>query len=327
MRWITAPWALLLFLFACDSEPKVDWESFDLQGHRGCRGLMPENSIAGMKKALELGVKTLELDVVITADLQVVLSHEPHLSSQICLDAAGQPIHPEEQYAHTIYSMSLDELGRCDCGSKPNPAFPEQAHFPIAKPTLQEVIQSSDSHARSLGRTPPIYNIETKSTPHGDGRLHPRPDEFVHLVYKVVCEEKIRERCTIQSFDPRTLRSIHQLDPDIRTILLVDGHQDPLLPLEELDFLPYAISPEHTLVDESIISSARSKRVKLIPWTVNDSARACELIGWGVDGLITDYPDRINTAKHSENQPTHPNNIEHNRSDQSKKSRLPSSTQ
>ena len=293
MRAITALWACLLVLCACDPEPEVDWDSFDLQGHRGCRGLMPENSSEGMKMALELGVKTLELDVVITADRQVVLSHEPYLSSQICLDATGHPIHPEEQYAYAIYSMSLQELGRYDCGSKPNPAFPEQAHFPSPKPSLKEVIRSADGHARSLGRTLPIYNIETKSTIHGDGRLHPEPEEFVRLVHEVVCEENIRDRCTVQSFDPRTLRSLHQLDPEIRTILLVDGSQDAVLELNELGYLPYAVSPVHHLVDESTIQWARSKKVKLIPWTVNDTARARELIAWGVDGLITDYPDRI----------------------------------
>lgn len=293
MRSVPTFLVFLSILCACQKQPSVDWDSFDLQGHRGCRGLMPENSIAGMKKALELGVKTLELDVVITEDDQVVLSHEPYLSSQICLDAAGHSIHPEEQYAYNIYSMSLQELSRYDCGSKPNPAFPEQANFPSAKPSLREVIRSADSHARSLGRTLPIYNIETKSTIHGDDRLHPGPGEFIRLVHEVLSQEKIKERCTIQSFDPRTLRSMRRLDPDIRTILLVDENQDAYMALDELGSLPYAVSPEHSLVDESMIQWARSKKVKLIPWTVNEAARARELIELGVDGLITDYPDRI----------------------------------
>ena len=290
MRWLGL---LFLFSISCQPDPVESWSGFDLQGHRGCRGLQPENSIPAMMKALELGVNTLEMDVVITADKQIILSHEPFMSAQICLGEGNHPIHPEEQYDLNIYRMTLDEVQTFDCGSKPHPNFPEQERTKVVKPLLSDVIRAANKEARTLRRTLPLFNIEMKMSPHGDGRFHPAPEEFASLLLDVIREEEIGDRCTVQSFDMRALEALHRQAPRMRTVVLVEASNDPIKRVESLSFAPYALSPEHQLVNPELLEWTTTKGLKLIPWTVNDTGRAKELIEMGVDGLITDYPDRM----------------------------------
>jgi glycerophosphoryl diester phosphodiesterase len=292
MRWLFGLF-FCLSMTACQDSRKPSWEGFDLQGHRGCRGLMPENSVEGMKQALELGVKTLEMDVVVTADRKLILSHEPYISAEICLDPSGNEIHPEEQYELNIFQMNLDEIQSFDCGSKVHPRFPQQKKFPSKKPLLSEVVLKSDAYAIELGRRLPIYNIETKLSPFGDERYHPLPLEFAELLNDEIMKLDIEDRCTVQSFDPRSLIAIHDLNPDIRLVLLFEGTSNYQASINEIPFVPYAFSPDHELLSKEMIDWTQEKGMKVIPWTVNDSERALQLIEWGVDGIITDYPDRV----------------------------------
>ena len=121
-------------------------QEFDIQGHRGCRGLLPENSIVAMKKAVDLGVTTLELDVVISADHQVLLSHEPFLSHEICLDSNGNEIYENNEKSYNLYKMNYDEIRKCDCGSKIHPRFLSQEKVKTYKPLLSEMIDSVENY-------------------------------------------------------------------------------------------------------------------------------------------------------------------------------------
>jgi glycerophosphoryl diester phosphodiesterase len=302
MRGFPAAIFLLFLIFACtgrteknlqeSNEMKVS-DRFDLQGHRGARGLFPENTIPGFIYALDEGVQTLEMDVVITADSQVVLSHEPWFSHEIALLPDGSVIDPNDEKSYSIYQMSYEEVKSFDVGTKPHPRFPEQKKIPVQKPLLREVIEFSEAHAKNTGRPLPYYNIETKCSPEGDSLFHPKPAEFAHLLLDVVKEKGVEGRTVIQSFDVRTLQFVHHANPDIRLALLIENTASPADNLANLGFVPHIYSPDFHLVNEDLVKFCRKKGMELIPWTVNETADMDRMIRLGVDGLITDYPDRF----------------------------------
>lgn len=269
------------------------YAELDVQGHRGCRGSLPENSIAGFLQALEWGVNTLEMDVVISRDLQVVVSHEPTMSHHICLDRLGDEIDQTAQFQFNIYQMDYREIMNYDCGSLTAPGFPDQQPAPGPKPLLKDVIKAVESRTEELGRAPVKYNIETKSRPEFDNIFHPDPARFVELVLTVVNEYDLAARTTIQSFDPRTLKEVKKQAANMSTALLVDNISSPLQNLIELGFEPAIYSPHHRLVTRSLVRYLHEKKIALIPWTVNDPDRMESCIEMGVDGIITDYPERL----------------------------------
>lgn len=271
-------------------------DGFDLQGHRGARGLAPENTLPAFRRALDLGVTTLEMDAVISADRQVVVSHDPWMASAFCSHPDGAPVRPEEEAGLLIYRMPYAEVARYDCGSRGHPAFPRQERQAAIKPLLRDAIRMAESHAARLGRPPVFYNVETKSMPSGDGVLHPEPEAFVALIWEVAEREGVAERFTLQSFDVRTLQTARRMRLPIRLSLLVeDAGQGPAESLRDglgaLGFVPHVYSPHFGLVDEAVVARAHADAMAVVPWTVNDEAAMRRLRDLGVDGLITDYPD------------------------------------
>ena len=269
--------------------------SFDVQGHRGARGLAPENTIPAFRRALDLGVTTLELDTVVAADGEVVVSHDPWMSSLFCALPDGRPVPLGEEEAHLIYAMPYAEVARYDCG-RPHPLFPRQEAQPAAKPLLREVLAFAERHAGERGRPLPFYNVETKSWPEGDGRWHPSPAAFVERLWRVVEAAGVAERLTLQSFDVRTLQEARRRGLPVRYALLVeDEGQGPEAALEgglaRLGFAPDVYSPNAGLVTPAVVRAAHAQGLAVLPWTVNDAEAMRRLQAWGVDGLITDYPD------------------------------------
>lgn len=268
----------------------------DLQGHRGCRGLMPENTIPAMVRALELGVNTLEMDVVITADSQVVLSHEPFFNHEIStMPETGARVTVEEEKGLNIYKMTYAEVKRFDVGTLPHPRFPEQKKMPAVKPLLADVILAVKEWCSAHNRPMPFFNIETKCTPATDGLYHPGPVEFSDLLIGVIKDQGITEKVIIQSFDFRTLKYIKSTYPGIYLAALIEG-DDPhnlLGHIDALGFVPDIYSPAYERVNENLVGQCRELGMRLVPWTVNDPAIANSLKQLGVDAIITDYPDRI----------------------------------
>ena len=264
----------------------------DIQGHRGCRGLMPENTIPAFIKALEIGVTTLEMDVVITKDRQVLVSHEPYLSHKICYGPGGKEITEEDEKLYNLYEMTYEEISRCDCGSKELVGFPEQRKLVVSKPLLTQVIDSVEYYLRTHALPPVYYNIETKSLPDGDNILHPEPTPFVDLLVDVLKEKDILDRTIIQSFDVRTLQYAKEVYPDIRLSLLIVNKDLPEENIEKLGFVPDIYSPYYLLVNEKLVTYAHQQNIEVIPWTVNEPTEIKRILSLGVDGLITDYPDR-----------------------------------
>lgn len=289
------PHTLLLYAVICGIFffSKSYAQVIDVQGHRGCRGLMPENTIPAFLKAIDLGVTTLEMDAVISKDGKVVVSHEPFLSHVICRDPKGREISEEVEKTYNLYEMNYEEISQCDCGSRIHPDYPEQHKFSESKPLLSEVINEVEAYIEKNKLTAVRYNIETKSTPEGDGVYHPEPGEFVDLLMEVIQEGKIAERTTLQSFDVRTLQYAHTQHPDMELALLVGNVKSLKRNLETLGFVPEIYSPYYKLVRKKTVQQAQEKGMRIIPWTVNKPKDIQKMISLGVDGIISDYPDRV----------------------------------
>ncbi|MEL7531512.1 MAG: glycerophosphodiester phosphodiesterase family protein [Bacteroidota bacterium] len=292
--------ASLIFLSCMEpakqsAETEVSSAPLDIQGHRGCRGLLPENTIPAFRKALELGVQTLELDVVITADSLVVVSHEPFFNHEMSLKPDGSEISEEEERSHNLYQMDYATAANYDVGQKPHPRFPEQEKMAVAKPLLSEVIANAEAYAKELGRELPFYNIETKTTPAGDNSFHPEPEPFVDLLIGVIKEGGIAERTYIQSFDVRTLQVMQQKYADIPLVLLVENEESAQANLDKLGFKPTVYSPWFKYVDEELVAFCKAENMLLIPWTLNEEAEIKRALALGVDGIISDFPDRVIT--------------------------------
>lgn len=265
----------------------------DVQGHRGCRGLMPENTIPAMLRAIDLGVTTLEIDVVITSDNRVVLSHEPFMNAEISTRPDGTTFSTKEHKEYNIFRMTLAELQRWDVGMKPHPKFPRQQRIPAVKPLLEDVIDSVEAYVRKKGLKSMRYNIETKCQPATDEIYHPGPQRFAALLMEVVMNKKVSERVTIQSFDFRTLQVIHTSHPNMSLAYLIENTNKLAVEdnITRLGFTPAIYSPAFQLVDQKLLDACRKLGMKIVPWTVNDKENIDRLIAMGVDGLITDYPD------------------------------------
>ena len=266
---------------------------FDIQGHRGCRGLMPENTIPSMYKAIDLGVTTLEMDLVISKDQKVVVSHEPWFESEITTKPDGSFIPARDVMKYNIYEMDYDSIVKYDVGMKPHPRFPKQQKFKAIKPLLADLIDSVENYLARKKLPQVKYNLEIKSLPPGDNRFQPPPPVFVELVMAVIKEKMMEDRMIVQSFDYRPLQYLQEKYPDIVISLLVEDSDERDLEgqLEKLGFTPSVYSPNFSLVDQAMVKQCHEKGMKIIPWTVNDKKEIKKLRKLGVDGIITDYPD------------------------------------
>ncbi|MDQ3279578.1 MAG: glycerophosphodiester phosphodiesterase [Bacteroidota bacterium] len=281
-------------LVSCTAQKKTATfpTGLDKQGHRGSRGLMPENTIPAMRKAIDLGVTTLEMDLGISADKQVVVSHDPYFSENITTTPEGAHLTKAEAATRLLYNMPYDSIKKYDVGLKPHPDFPRQQKLAVYKPLLADLIGDAEAYAKGQGRTV-YYNIEIKSKPENDGKKHPPVEEFVDLAMAVITAKGIKERTTIQSFDPRALQVMHRKYPGVITSLLIESFDKRSLEeqLIQLGYTPEVYSPHHTLVNAVLLEQCHKKNIRVVPWTVNNKEDMQRLIGMKVDGIITDYPD------------------------------------
>jgi glycerophosphoryl diester phosphodiesterase len=264
--------------------------SYDLQGHRGSRGLMPENTIPAMIKALDLGATTLELDLAVTKDGVIILSHEPYMNPVICMTPVGEEI-PSNDRSHNIYQMTFSEVIQYDCGTKFHAGFPQQVKFHASKPKLEDMIDVVEKYAADFGLPKPNYNIEIKSMPEGDGVYHPNPKDFSEMVIALLGKKLSPDRYNIQSFDFRVLQYIHQHHPEITLAMLVENANNPDEQLKTLGFQPAIYSPFFPALTKEKVDKLHQKGMKVVPWTVNNAEQMENLLDMGVDGIITDYPN------------------------------------
>jgi glycerophosphoryl diester phosphodiesterase len=310
-RYLSSPGltTLYLFLFLLSSssikkdslnneDPKRGHihEFFDKQGHRGCRGLMPENTIPAMLKALDVGVTTLEMDISISKDKKVFLSHEPFFNHDITTKPDGGFITEKEERSFNMYQMNYDSIIKHDVGMKPHPRFPQQEKLKTIKPLLADVFDAVKDYMMTRKRPFPYFNIETKTIPDTDNVYHPAPAEFVELLMQVIKEKQVEDQVIIQSFDFRTLQYLHKKYPAVKTSALIGDYDKRTLEeqIKFLGFTPDFYSPAFILVNQELIKKCHQLNIKIIPWTVNDKKKIEEFRNMGVDGIITDYPNLFN---------------------------------
>lgn len=286
--------------------------AFDLEGHRGARGLAPENTLAAFERAMAIGVTTLELDIGLTSDGVPVISHDPYLAHDMARDPSGQWLGTRTPLIRSLSLAELQayDLGRAREGSATARSFPsQQPHDGERVPTLAALFE----RVKALGADQVRFNIETKLNP-GKPNETAAPEEMVKTLLEVIQRTGMAGRVTIQSFDWRTLKLVQQQAPAIPTAYLTmktrnaNNAADPAwtggLLLGDYPSVAHMVkaaggaiwSPNFAALDEASVKSAQAIGLKVIPWTVNDPADMQRLIGWGVDGIISDYPDRLRTA-------------------------------
>jgi glycerophosphoryl diester phosphodiesterase len=257
--------------------------------------LLPENTLPAFLKALELGVDVLELDVVVSADQQVVISHEPWLSAQLGRAPDGTLISPQQELDYNLYRLPYATIRRCVVGEWAHPAFPTQQPHPTYRPLLREMLQAIEAACQRLGRPPVGYSIELKSTPEGDAIFHPLPARFVELVLAEVHAAAVQARTTLLSFDSRILQAARQLAPTQALCLLSETPAPAAQLFQALGFAPDVFGPDFHLLslDAARALSAAYPGLRLVPWTVNQLADFQQVLRWGVAGITTDYPDQL----------------------------------
>lgn len=275
---------------------QTNFTKIGIQGHRGCRGLMPENTIQAFLKALDLGVETLELDVCISKDGQVVVSHEPYMNALFCTTPAGLAIKKSQEKNYNLYHMNYEEIKQFDSGSRGNRLFPKQQLLKTYKPLLSEVFSTCEAYCQKNNLPLVNYNIEIKSEEPEYGISQPvNVADFCDLVYHQIKQCITMDRIIIQSFDFNILRYFHtqnshkyEVSPTLAALVTMEGVQPSF---DKLGFLPAIFSPYYKQLTYGKVKKCHDKGVKVIPWTVNDAFSMMKMKNIGVDGLITDYPD------------------------------------
>lgn len=290
--------ACALILSACMPQKNLHP---DIHGHRGCRGLEPENSMPAFLKATELGCDYLEMDVVLSADGQVVISHEPWMRHDLCVTPDDEAITPENERSYNLYKMTVSEIRRFDCGSLEQPNYPKQDQHDTHKPTLSELVDAVDEHALLSGVAPPSFNIEIKSDPEWYGTFQPAPDVLARAVINAIDSLGIADRCMLQSFDPAVLETVHADRPEIPLAYLVESDAVLDEALSKLTFVPTIYSPHFTAANDALLNAVRQREMELVVWTVNEPADIRRMRDLGVDGIISDYPDRVIQILENEN--------------------------
>lgn len=280
-----------------------------VHGHRGARALRPENTLPAFEYAIAQGVDVLELDLAVTKDNVLVVSHYPSLKAsfpgeRVC---TGPELKPETP----IRTMTLAEVKQYDCGATANPRFPKQVAVPGTKvPTFDEVLALADHATGSSFQ----FNVETKSFPNHP-ELTPTPAEFVRLIVEAVKRHKLEPRIILQSFDFRTLAEMKKQDPAIRLSALVSNSKyDAMMGITDpdKDFGSIArktganiVSPDTSLVTAEQVAAAHKAGAEVAPYTINDPAEWQRLVDCKVDAIITDDPAALLAWLRAKNPPLH----------------------
>jgi glycerophosphoryl diester phosphodiesterase len=302
----------------------VQAQAFDLQAHRGGRGLRPENTLASFENALRMGVTTLELDIAITADGIPVISHDPALNPFITRDAQGQWLKERGPLIKslTLAQVQTYDVGRINPGSTYARDFPDQQ----GRDGMRIVpLASLFKLVNDLGSKDVHFDIETKIDPH-EPQETLAPKEFVEELLAVIRDAGMVSRVMVQSFDWRTLELIHTMEPGLRTMYLTaqapkfntlkdgswtaghllkdhGGSVPQLIKASAVDSKGVIWAPNYNDLSTALVKEAQSLGFQVIPWTVNQKPLMERLIEWGVDGIITDYPDRLREVMSQKGMP------------------------
>lgn len=254
-----------------------------LFGHRGCRGILPENTLEAFNKALAYNIDGIEWDVVVNKDKQLVISHEEYIDKSYCLKPDGSEIKNNKEY--NIYKMTQAEIESYDCGSKEYSKFPEQKHFKTYKPLLQEVFEKINFKGKTI-----LFEIKSEKKLYG--KAQPYPEEYVELILKEVENFQYKEQIIFMCFDPKIIELLHQKAPKYKLVYLHEslGLSSNKI-LKQLTFKPYALGIYSKFISKKTVETMHNQDVKVFAWTVNKNKEFNRLLETKLDGIITDYPN------------------------------------
>lgn len=280
----TALILLLLALASCQNKPFID-----VQAHRGGAGLMPENTIPAMQHALDLGVNTLEFDLQLSQDGQVVVSHDSYFHPRYSTRPDGTLIQETDPKEY-LYTMPYDSIARYDVGLRFVDRWPGQVKMAVCKPLASDLIDFAEGYAQK----PVNYNIEIKSWPgEGEGTLWPEYHVFCDTCIPLLLSKNLGSRLIVQCFDTRALNYMHATWPELTLSYLTEDYDggDIEALLQNLDFVPQWWSPESSVVTPENVAWCHAHGIGVVPWTVDDPAEMQRLVDCGVEAIISNYPD------------------------------------
>ena len=275
---------LLLALASCQNKPFID-----VQAHRGGAGLMPENTIPAMQHALDLGVNTLEFDLQLSQDGQVVVSHDSYFHPRYSTRPDGTLIQEPDPQDY-LYTMPYDSIARYDVGLRFVDRWPGQVKMAVCKPLASDLIDFAEGYAQK----PVNYNIEIKSWPgEGEGTLWPEYHVFCDTCIPLLLSKNLGSRLIVQCFDTRALNYMHATWPELTLSYLTEDYDggDIEALLQNLDFVPQWWSPESSVVTPENVAWCHAHGIGVVPWTVDDPAEMQRLVDCGVEAIISNYPD------------------------------------
>ncbi len=263
-------------------------QQFDAQAHRGGRGMMPENTIAAMKYALDLGA-TLEMDLYFSKDNKIIVSHDAYISGIFARHPDGRPVLKSEEAGLKLNQLTYNDIRQFDVGLRPHPEFPQQKKMAAVIPLLAELIDSVEAYAARKG-IQPSYNIEAKVPSPASTATDEFREQFIKATMEIIRNKKIQSRVMVQSFDPGMLEIVHRdYAGEVKTSFLT-ARNDVETNLRRLTFVPDLYSPYYKLVTPEMVKVCHQKGMKVLPWTVNTKEEINKLKSLGVDGIISDYP-------------------------------------
>lgn len=266
----------------------------DVQAHRGGAGLMPENTIEAMKHALDMGVNTLELDLQLSKDGLVVVSHDPYFHPRYATRPDGTEIRKEDPKEY-IFTMDYEQVAKYDVGSRQSTVWPEKACFPAVKPLATDLIDFVENYTKEKGYSPVRYNIEVKSKDaKGEGKDWPYYHDLADACIKLLLTKHLGDRLVVQCFDHRALNYMNEKFPEIQYSYLV-GTKDKDFDtyMSKLNFTPKWLSPHFTNTDAELVKKCHEKGMKIVPWTVDKPEDIKRILELDVDAIISNYPDRV----------------------------------
>ena len=265
----------------------------DLQAHRGGAGLMPENTVSAMKNAMDLHVNTLEFDLHLSADGEVVVSHDSYFHSRYSIRPDGTFIQKEDPKEY-LYKMPYDSIAKYDVGLRPVERWPSQKKVQEHKPLASALIDFTENYAREKGLSAFRYNIEIKSKAgKGEGINWPDYKEFCDICIPLLLSKNLGDRLVVQSFDVRSLEYIHKKWPQVILSYLTEDQDDIVDILSKISFKPTWWSPNCEVVTRTNVAYCHGLGIKVVPWTVDNPEDIARMVEVGSDAIISNYPDRL----------------------------------
>lgn len=305
MKGLCLMFSLMTFCSCKQSENKEQPKYIvDVQAHRGGMGLLPANTLEAMKNAVDLNVNTLEMDIVVTKDKKVILSHDKFFTEETTRPD-GSHVKKEDPREY-IWKMTYEEIAKYDVGMRRLPNYPEQKNIPTVKPLLSDVLSFIEKYTEEKGMAPMKYNVEIKADPNWNGGIEgvdwPVYNEMVDICVEVLQSFHLGERLIVQTFDERALAYMHEKYPELHLAYLVGGDEVRWLENRDMDFdailgnigfVPEWFSPASVFVTKSNVEEAHRRGMKVVTWTVDNKDDMTKMIDAGVDAIISNYPNRL----------------------------------